>query len=234
MFAEFINRARSIRLLWKILIPFLSLTFVGNGIMAYIGLNSQLHMIMAEERKEIHNFYHLFMAKMDQTKKRALSLAITFAENPRIKRLMADRNRDTLRDLMFPVYQTLKTQFEIAQFHFHTPDGRSFLRLHKLDEFGESLSYRKTIMEAEKTGKGVAGLERGLAGLGIRGIAPIFRDGVLVGTVEIGYPFGLDFLLDLKLQWGPDLTVYDKNGANSYICLTTTLKYCDELRLVHY
>ncbi|MBW1902953.1 MAG: PAS domain S-box protein [Deltaproteobacteria bacterium] len=85
-----------------------------------------------------------------------------------------------------------------------------------------------------KKGKGVAGLERGLAGLGIRGIAPIYYDDVLVGTIEIGYPFGMDFLQDLKLKWGPDFTVYEKNGENTYLCLATTLKYCDELRLVHY
>ncbi len=234
MLSEFVQRLRSIRLIWKLLIPFLLLSFVVNSIMAYIGLNSQLKMIMKGEREEIHNFYHLFVAKMDHTKRQALSLAITVAENPRVKLLMANRDRQGLTDLMLPVYHTLQREFEIAQFHFHTPDAKSFLRLHLLDEFGESLTYRKTIIEAEKTGKGVAGLERGRAGLGIRGIAPIFYDELLVGTVEIGYPFGIDFLQDLKLKWGPDFTVYDRNGDNTYVCLTTTLNYCEELRLVHY
>ncbi len=231
---KLIRKIKSIRLIWKLLIPLLFLSFVGNSTTSYIGLNSQQKMIKKEEREKIHNFYHLFMTKMDHRKKQALSLATTFGENSRIKRLLANRDRDALIELLLPIYQTLKREFEIAQFHFHTPDGNSFLRLHMLEKFGESINYRKTIIEAEKTGKGVAGLERGLTGLGIRGIAPIYHEGVLVGTVEIGYPFGMDFLQDLKLKWGPDFTVYEKNGDNTYLCLATTLKYCNELRLVHY
>ena len=232
--AEFLKRLRSIKLIWKLLFPFLLLSFLGNAAIAYIGLNSQLNMIKKEEMKEILNFYHLFMSKMDYTKKQALSLATTFAENSQIRSLMANRDRNALSELLVPMFHTLKKEFEIAQFHFHTPDGNSLLRLHRLEEFGESVDYRKMIIDVMKTGKSVAGLERGLVGLGIRGVAPVFQNNLMVGTVEIGYSFEMDFLQDLKLKWGPDFTVYEKNGDHTYICLATTLKYCDELRLVHY
>jgi len=231
---ELLMKLKSIKLIWKLLIPFLFLSFLGNATTAYIGLNSQINMIKKEEMKEIHNFHHLFMAKMDYTRKQALSLATTFAENSQIKSLMANRDRNALSKLLVPMFQTLKREFEIAQFHFHTPDGNSFLRLHRLEDFGESISYRKTIAKVMKSGKSVAGLELGLAGLGIRGVVPIFQNNLLVGTVEIGYPFGMDFLQNLKLKWGPDFTVYEKSGDHTYQCLATTLKYCDELRLVHY
>jgi len=231
---ELLMKLRSIKLIWKLLIPLLVLSFIGNTTTAYIGLNSQTNMIKKEEMKEIHNFYHLFMAKMDHTQKQALSLATTFAENSRIRSLMANHDRNALSELLSPMFQTLKKEFEISQFHFHTPEGNSFLRLHRLEDFGETINYRKTIIDVSKTEKGVAGLERGLAGLGIRGIAPVFQNNLLVGTVEIGYPFGMDFLQDLKLKWGPDFTVYEKTGDHTYQCLATTLNYCDELSLVHY
>ncbi len=234
MTTELLKKLRGIKLIWKLLIPLLLLSLIGNATTAFIGLQSQLKMIKNEEMKEIHNFHHLFMSKMDHTRKQALSLATTFAENSQIRSLMATHDRNALSKLLVPMFQTLKKEFEIAQFHFHTSEGNSFLRLHSLEDFGEQINYRKTIIDVGKTGKGVAGIERGLAGLGIRGVAPIFQNNLLVGTVEIGYPFGMEFLQNLKLKWGPDFTVYEKSGDHTYLCLATTLNYCDELRLVHY
>jgi PAS domain S-box-containing protein len=234
MLSKYLWKIRSISLIFKLLIPFLFLSFVLTATMAYLGLTSQQNMIRNEERKEIRNFYYLFVEKMEYTKRRSLSLASVIAENPDARVLLANRDRQALKKRMLPLFEKLKKDAEISQFHFHTPDIRSFLRLHLLVEYGDSLAYRKTIVDAVNKGHGVAGLERGKTGLGIRGVAPVFHKGVLAGTVEIGYPFGMEFLQDLKVKWGPDFTVYEKNGDNTYNCLTTTLRYCDELRLIHY
>ena len=231
---KFIRKIQSVKLMWKLMIPFLLVTFIGNATTAYVGLTSQHKMIKREERKEIIRLCQLFMGKIDDKKKQALSLAKTFAENPQVQLLMANRNRAALKELLLPIYHTLKEEFEIAQFHFHIPEGSSFLRLHMLDKYGESIVYRKTITKVMKTKKAVAGLERGLAGLGIRGIAPVFHENKLVGTIEIGYPFGDFFLRNLKQTWGADYTVYDKTGDNAYQCLSTTLALCDSLRFLHY
>ncbi|SPD76409.1 PAS domain S-box protein [uncultured Desulfobacterium sp.] len=234
MISEYLWKIKGISLLFKLLIPLLFLTFVLSATMAYIGLTSQQNMIKNEERKEIRNFYYLFVEKMEYTKRRALSLASVIAENPKAQALLANRDREELKKQMLPLFEKLKKDSEISQFHFHTPDIRSFLRLHLPEEYGESLAYRKTIVDAVNQRHGVAGLERGIAGLGIRGVSPVFYKGLLIGTIEIGYPFGQEFLQDLKVKWGPDFTVYEKNGDNTYHCLATTLNFCDELRLIHY
>ena len=220
--------------MWKLMIPFLFLTFIVNATTGYIGLTSQQKMIKSEERKEIIQLCQLFMEKIDNKKTQAVSLATIFAENPQVQLLLGTRNRTALKDLLLPVYRTLKEDFDIAQFHFHSPEGRSFLRLHMLDEYGESLAYRKTLAKVIKTKKGVAGLERGLAGLGIRGVTPVYHDNKLVGTIEIGYSFGKFFLHSLKKKWGADYTVYDKTGDGSFQCLSTTLDLCDALRFLNY
>ena len=75
---------------------------------------------------------------------------------------------------MLPLYRNLEQSFGVHQMHFHIPVARSFLRMHKPSHYGDDMSlYRGTIVEALKTGKVVCGLERGMYGLGLRGVAPV-------------------------------------------------------------
>ena len=221
-------------LIWKLLVPFLFFSFVGTTTLVYIGLASQQNLIRQEEKKEILRFYHLFLSVIDQKKEQALALATVVAADPETQRLLAQRDRQGLTDLLMPLYHKLEKEFGVLQFHFHVPPGKSFLRLHRLKLFGEMMAYRKAPMEAMRTGKGVAGLEWGLAGLGIRGVAPVFHGGELAGSVEIGFPFGASFLDELKKDWGPDFTVYEKTGKDLYMRLATTLKQEEAFPLASY
>ena len=227
MLSGIIFQIRSISLKWKLLIPFLFLCFIGVTTIAYIGLNSQQKLIKEEERREILGYYRIFLAIIDRKKEQALSLATIIAENSQVQELLSKQNRKGLYELIFPLYKHLKKDFGVAQLHFHIPPDRSFLRLYFLNESGDLLSYRKTIMKAMNTGKSAGGLEWGLSGLGIRGVVPIFAKGILVGTVEVGYPFDELFLDDIKRDWGVDLTVYEQRGKKDYphySLLATTLK----------
>jgi hypothetical protein len=38
----------------------------------------------------------------------------------------------------------------------------------------------------------------------------VIDDGTLLGTVEIGYPFDLRFLTELKKEWGADFGIYER------------------------
>ncbi len=227
-------RIQGISLKWKLLIPFLTFSFLGTVILVYIGLSSQQALIKKEERKECLFLYRLFLTEIDHKKIKALSLATVIAGNPEVQRLLAGRNRSGLAKLLSPIFRQLKTEYGIFQFHFHIPPAKSFLRLHLPDVSGEMISYRTTVMEAMKTGRGVAGLEWGMGGLGIRGVVPIYHKGTLVGSVEIGYPFGLLFLEDLKRSWGADFTVFEKMAGDTYKKLATTLKGGTEFPLIKY
>lgn len=191
--------------------------------LVYIGLSSQQDLIKMEERKEILDFYHLFLNRIRHKSNQALAMATIVAEDPRVKPLLANREFKALRDYALPLYERLKKDFGIKQFHFHIPPGKSFLRVHAPDMSGEMISYRKAIMDVMKSGRGIESLEWGLTGLGIRGVVPIHYNGALAGSFEIGYPFGRPFLEDLKKSWGADLTVYEKMDEGSYVLLATTM-----------
>lgn len=191
--------------------------------LVYIGLSSQQDLIKMEERKEILDFYHLFLTRIGHKSNQALAMATIVAEDPQVQALLANREFKALRDYALPLYERLKKDFGIRQFHFHIPPGKSFLRVHAPDMSGEMISYRKAIMDVMKSGRGIESLEWGLTGLGIRGIVPIHHNGALVGSFEIGYPFGRRFLENLKKSWNTDLTVYEKMDEGSYVLLATTI-----------
>ena len=226
MLSDFIYTVRSISLKWKLLIPFLFFSLLGTTSLVYIGLNSQNELIKGGEKRALQRFYELFLARVQQHGEQALAMATIIAQNPRVKELLAARDRDGLFAYSFPLFEQLEKEFGIKQMHFHVPPGRSFLRVHSPGRFGEMISYRRAIMDSMKSGQGVVGLEWGLTGLGIRGVAPVYYKGSLAGTVEIGYPFGIGFLEALRKKWGPHFSVYERKSPSHYPVLASTMGSC--------
>ena len=217
-----IYKIRGISLKWKLLIPFLSLAFIGTVTLVYIGLTSQYRLIENQERKEIQRAYQLFLWEIENTKRQMLSLSTLIAEDDTVVKLLEQRDRLQLRDKMRSLFLSLKERFGVSLIHFHVPPGRSFLRLHAPESHGEMLAYRKSIIESLRTRKPVTTLEWGLTGLAIRAVSPVVSNGHLIGSVEVGYPFGGAFLFGLKKTWGPDFTVYEKRGESTYVQLAST------------
>lgn len=109
-------------------------------------------------------------------------------KNDEIVKLFAERNRDALRDKLLYFYNNnLRTKYDISQFQFHLSPAISFLRLHKVQKFGDDLSsFRKTVVEANKKNKIVAGIEVGRGGPGLRIVYPVNYKGQHIGSVEFG------------------------------------------------
>jgi len=211
-----LEKIKSLSLKWKLLFPFLFFAFAGTTCLTIVGLTSQQRLIIEEEKKSLLSYHHRFLEEMEQKGAQAMSLAAMIAENPQVQSLLKQKDRQGLIALLMPTYVQLKLAFNIEQFHFHVPPATSFLRLHDLERFRDDLfPYRKTITDAVKMRRPVAGLELGATGFGIRAVAPVFFPTEIVGTVEIGHSFGSAFLDDLRLRWGIDLALYEirKGGA---------------------
>ena len=216
-FSTTIDKIKSISLKWKLLIPFLCFAFAGTTVLTAIGLTSQQKLIKEEEKKGLMLYYQQFLEEIDHKKRQAMSLAEVLAENSRIQKLLAERNRSGLNDFLLQTYAKLKTDFDISQFHFHVPPAKSFLRLQHPKLFGDDMrTYRKTILDAQQKCMAVAGLEWGRSGFGIRGVAPVFYENEIVGTVEIGLSFGEGFLYDLYRRWEIDLALFEVAGGGRY------------------
>ncbi len=105
--------------------------------------------------------------------------------NQHYAELMANNKRNELAKELLPYYNKIKK--DIKQFQFHLPPATSFLRLHKVNKFGDDLSgFRKTVVECNEKQMPVKGLEVGRGGPGLRVVYPIFYKGKHLGSVEFG------------------------------------------------
>ena len=211
------KRIRSVSLKWKLLIPFLFFAFAGTSILTFINLASQHKLIKEEEKKGLRLYYERFLEEVKEKGNQAMSLAAVTAENRQVQLYLAEKDRQALLKLLMPIYVELRMDFDIAQLHLHLPGAVSFLRLHSLEEFGDDMSgYRKTIMDALRTGRPVGGLEKGVTGFGIRGVAPVYLYEKIVGSVEIGHSFDRALLDRIYEKWGVELALYEVEAKGSY------------------
>ena len=217
---------RHISLRWKLLIPFLFLPAALTVVLVAWGIHSQNEILTGQEETHMREIFVNFHQRLKVRGTLAATIAEMVALNPATQKAMAERDRQKLIELYLPIYQRIKLLPGIKQFHFHLADpARSFLRVHALDMSGDDLStYRHTINSAQHSGQVVFGLEFGATGFGLRGVAPIFYQDRLVGSVELGSDLGMEFLNQLKRDFSCDLTVYfpDEQEPGGFKVLAAT------------
>jgi len=219
----FLFKIQGLSLKWKLLIPFLGFALVGTITLVYVGLSSQMALIEGHERKEILNVYKIFLAEIQNKEELALSIAATLAEETLIQELLAKRARAKLLTAIAPVYERLNKSCGLWILNFHIPPGRSFLRVHAPQKWGEMIAYRRSVSDVMKSGRGRRALEWDLSGVALRGVSPVYFQSKLVGALEVGFPFGKEFLMRLKRAWGADFIVYEKKGEQSFKRLEGTV-----------
>jgi len=192
-------------------------------------VNSKITDIVLEaEKKELVNLYKSAKAEIKAEGRLATAMSYIISSVPEMSKAMAENRRDDLAAVTVPMFKVLKTEYGVRQFQFHLPPATSFLRAHKAKKFGDDLSsFRKTILATNSTKKPVNGLEKGVAGLGIRGINPVYHEGKHIGSVEFGMSFGQSFFDKFKETYGVDIALHIKRD-NGYKIFGTTLRNTDD------
>ncbi len=174
------------------------------------------------QQRELDSYLNIFKASIEAKSKEALSLSAFVAHIPDVTKKFAARDRAGLAAMLVPTFKVMKEKYGVRQFQFHIPPATSFLRVHKPKKFGDDLSgFRKTVLETNATKKSIWGLERGVAGLGIRGLSPVFNNGVHIGSVEFGLSFGKPFMEAFKAHYGVDASLFiPKDGGHKVFAST--------------
>lgn len=109
--------------------------------------------------------------------------------NEDILRALAAQDRGSLYRLTLPLYEELKRENKhLYVMHFHHPDGRSFLRMHKPEDFGDDLrEIRPAVQHVHQNKSPLTCYEIGIHGAFYRIIQPVFYQGSYVGVVELGF-----------------------------------------------
>lgn len=176
------------------------------------------------QQRELQRLHATFEAQVASESRLAAALASTIAEQPAIAAARGRGDRATLLTELGPVFEAMQQRYGVRQFQFHQPPARSFLRLHRPEKYGDDLStFRFTVIEANDSQQPVLGLESGVAGLGVRGVVPVFDRGNHVGSVEFGMSLGQEFLDSFKALHSADAVVHliDGNGELSRYAGTT-------------
>ncbi len=110
------------------------------------------------------------------------------ANTSRIEKDLMEDNRDEVYKILkskLDSFQRENSDFDIL--HFIKPDGKSYLRVHNKDQFGDDVSaFRLTIQNMIKNKQLISGYETGKHSAAFRVIAPIFYENKFIGSLGIG------------------------------------------------
>jgi methyl-accepting chemotaxis protein len=204
------------------LILTISLTVaVACAILGTFSLLTQRSLTRLALEQQLKLQYDSVIATIDYESRTALALSAAVAALPPVRDAVARGDREALAALLGGSMGALKAQ-GIPLLTFQTPPGIVLYRVHSPKVFGDDLTQRRrTVVEALKTGKQIAGVEPSLKSLGIFGMTPIVRDGRSLVNVDVGAAFGDEFVDRAKQRFGIDLAVHWFDGQ-SFRTLSST------------
>jgi methyl-accepting chemotaxis protein len=166
--------------------------------------------------------YDSVIAALDYEGRAALAVSAVIASLPPVGEAIVKGDRDALGALLGGAMKALKAQ-GIPLVTFQTPPATAFYRAHDPKAFGDDASGRRvTVVEANRTGKSIVGVEPGRDSLGIFAMTPIMRDGKSIANTDIGVAFGKEFVERAKQRLGVDLAVHWFDGK-AFTKLSSTL-----------
>lgn len=150
-----------------------------------------------------------FQSELTASQRSATMLALFVAEQQVSKEALATGKRGLLEGEFLGAFGALKSEYDVRQFQFHTPPAISFFRVHEPATFGDDLAgFRKTVVQVNTSAQKLSGLEGGKAGIGIRGLAPISKDGKHLGSVEFGLSLHSEFVEDFTRNTGHPAAIF--------------------------
>ncbi|MDH5218823.1 MAG: methyl-accepting chemotaxis protein, partial [Gammaproteobacteria bacterium] len=194
---------------WRVSAGFAIVLILAISVITPVVLSTVEDIVTEAEQRELSGLYENVTASIKAEGRLAQSMSALVANMPDIQRAFGDGDRGYLKEKLVPPFKVTKKEFGTRQFQFHLPPATSFFRVHKPEKFGDDLSsFRHTVTATNQEKKPVSGIEKGVAGLGIRGIVPVFVDGSHHGSVEFGMSFGQPFFDTFKKAYGVDLGLH--------------------------
>ncbi len=153
-------------------------------LVGYLIINNIKKDVFTDAKNDLSN---MLVQQVDGKQVAGITNAVSISQNTAIKEALLTNNREIAIDSLKDISNAMKegTPFKNIKVHLHDKNVHSFVRNWKLDKFGDDLSsFRATILEVKKTKKPLSAIEVGRAGLVMRGLSPIIKDGEYIGSLE--------------------------------------------------
>ena len=195
------------------LILAISLTVgVACGILGTFSIIQQRALTQLALDQQLKLQYDSVIAALDYEGRAALAVSATIAALPPVAEAIVKGDRDGLMALLDGPMKALKAQ-GIPFMNLTLPPATIFLRIHDPKAFGDDISARRfTVVESNKTGKPIVGVEAGRDTLLTFAMTPIIRDGKSIAVADVGAAFGKAFVDRAKQRFGVDLAVHWFDG----------------------
>ena len=148
-----------------------------------------------------------YRATLDErTHKLGAALAV-IAADPVLRSALAARDRKALLERTLPVFQRLKSDYNVTHFYFHDAKRVNILRVHQPGRFGDTID-RFTAIGAEQSDALSSGVELGPLGtFTLRAVLPVHQDGKLIGYLELGEEVD-QIIQDMQHAFGVQAVVF--------------------------
>ena len=185
-------------------------------------MNDLNTLIRSAEQRELNVQFAKVVERIDAERRLATAMATLVANQPGVKTALAEGDREGLYRELEQSFEALQDEFGLRQLQFHQPPATSWLRVHRPEKYGDDLSgFRQTVVATNGRKQPVSGVERGVAGLGIRGMVPLTVEGRHWGSVEFGFSLGQPFFDQVKEDTGLDVALLlDDEGQQSLFAST--------------
>ncbi len=168
-------------------IPLITSILIGLSIIVANSFSS-IQKIEVDIRENVSQNLKVYTQNQLVAKKQVgLTNAMNIANNRFVVEGLVKNSRQPAIDGLKQLSQNYKlnTPFQNIKVHVHTKDVKSFVRIWKLNKYGDDLSsFRETINRVKSTNKPLVAIEAGRAGLSLRGVAPVIVNNRYIGSVE--------------------------------------------------
>ena len=204
------------------LILAISLTVgVACGILGTFSIIQQRSLAQLALDQQLKLQYDSVIAALEYEGRTALAVSAVVAALPPVADAVIKGDRDGLLALLGGAQAALKAQ-GIPLLNLMLPPATLLVRVHDPKAFGDDVSARRvTVVESNKAGKSIVGVESGRDTLGIFAMTPIMRDGKSIAVADVGAAFGKEFVERAKQRLGVDLAVHWFNGK-TFMKLSST------------
>ena len=179
--------------------------------LAAFGLWRQNTAVDLALHRELQSDYANMIGAMESDTRAVQAVANTVANIPELKPMIRAQDRAGINALLDKTLKDIKP-LGIELITIQIPPGVALTRVHNPKAFGDDVTARrKMIVQSFATKKPIGGVEAGRDVLNIFGATPIMDDETLLGTVDVGAPFGATFVKSMKSRFGVDVAIHQIN-----------------------
>ncbi len=197
----------------KLLGGVLAMGVVMTVILAGLVIGSHRKYLELDANRTVANSSRIYEAILNSDVKLMSASLDLFTQMPEFKTLFTNGEQAKLFASVEPIFRTNRERYGITHVNFMGPDGETYLRMNKKEEFGD-VTTRLTFQKARDRKATASGIELGKDAFALRVVTPYELGGDTIGYVEFGEEID-HFNSLLKKEANVEVSVIvDKNFMN--------------------